>query len=148
MPALVDELKADYPEYGIHPLNNTLTNDEIQELVTGGLDASLRITIPLTFLILLIAFGAVVAAIIPLVMAVTSLLAAFGILGLYSQWVSAVSPYASQLIVLIGLAVAVDYSLFMLTRFRTERRHGATSSPRSTSRATRRGGRCSSRASR
>ena len=34
------------------------------------------------------------------------------------------SPYASQLIVLIGLAVAVDYSLFMITRFRTERRHG------------------------
>ncbi len=64
------------------------------------------------------------AAVIPLVLAVTSLLAAFGILGLYSQFVSPVSPYASQLVVLIGLAVAVDYSLFMLTRFRTERRHG------------------------
>jgi RND superfamily putative drug exporter len=38
--------------------------------------------------------------------------------------VSPVSPYASQLVVLIGLAVAVDYSLFMLTRFRTERRRG------------------------
>ena len=124
VPALVDELKAEYPDYGIHPLNNTMTNDEIQELITGGLDESLRITIPLTFLILLIAFGAVVAAVIPLVMAVTSLLAAFGILGLYSQLVSPVSPYASQLIVMIGLAVAVDYSLFMLTRFRTERRHG------------------------
>jgi putative drug exporter of the RND superfamily len=126
MPGLVDEFKSDYPEYGIHPLNNTMTNDEIQELITGGLDDSLRLTIPLTFLILLIAFGAVVAAVIPLVMAVTALLAAFGILGLYSQWVSAVSPYASQLVVLIGLAVAVDYSLFMLTRFRTERRHGRT----------------------
>ena len=124
MPELVDELKAAYPDYGIHPLNNTLTNDEIQELITGGLDDSLKLTIPLTFAILLIAFGAVVAAVIPLVMAVTSLLAAFGILGLYSQVVSPVSPYASQLIVLIGLAVAVDYSLFMVTRFRTERRHG------------------------
>ena len=38
------------------------------------------------------------------------------------------SPYARQLIVLIGLAVAVDYSLFMITRFRTERRRGATRS--------------------
>ena len=61
---------------------------------------------------------------IPLILAITALLAAFGILGLYSQAVSAVSPYASQLVVLIGLAVAVDYSLFMLTRFRTERRRG------------------------
>ncbi len=64
------------------------------------------------------------AAVIPLVLAITALLAAFGILALYSQIVAPVSPYASQLVILIGLAVAVDYSLFMLTRFRTERRHG------------------------
>src|SRR6185369_17397789 len=122
--ALVDQLKADYPDLSIHPLNSTLTNDEIQKLINGGLDDSLRLTLPLTFLILLIAFGAVVAAVIPLILATTALLAAFGILGLYSQIVSPVSPYASQLVVLIGLAVAVDYSLFMVTRFRTERRHG------------------------
>jgi RND superfamily putative drug exporter len=48
-------------------------------------------------------------------------LAAFGDLALYSQFISPVSTYASQLVVLIGLAVAVDYSLFMITRFRTER---------------------------
>jgi RND superfamily putative drug exporter len=124
VPTLIDEIRADYPAYRIHALNNALANDEIQALVNGGLDDSLRLTIPLTFLILVIAFGAVVAAAVPLVLAVTALLAAFGILGLYSQLVSPVSPYASQLIVLIGLAVAVDYSLFMVTRFRTERRHG------------------------
>jgi uncharacterized membrane protein YdfJ with MMPL/SSD domain len=124
MAALVAEIKAAYPAYRIHVLNNTLTNAEISTLINGGLDASLRLTIPLTFLILLIAFGAVVAAVIPLILAISALLAAFGILGLYSQIVSPVSPYASQLVVLIGLAVAVDYSLFMVTRFRTERRHG------------------------
>jgi RND superfamily putative drug exporter len=124
VPALIAEIKAAHPEFRIHALNNTLTNAEISELINGGLDASLRLTIPLTFFILLLAFGAIVAAAIPLVLAVTALLAAFGILGLYSQIVSPVSPYASQLVVLIGLAVAVDYSLFMLTRFRTERRHG------------------------
>jgi len=124
VPALVAEIKSAHAGYRIHALNNTLANAEISELINGGLDASLRLTIPLTFLILLIAFGAVVAAVIPLVLAITALLAAFGILGLYSQFVSPVSPYASQLVVLIGLAVAVDYSLFMLTRFRTERRHG------------------------
>jgi len=124
MPAAVSEIKGAYPTYRIHALNSTLANEEISTLINGGLDASLRLTIPLTFLILLIAFGAVVAAVIPLILAVTALLAAFGILGLYSQLVSPVSPYASQLVVLIGLAVAVDYSLFMVTRFRTERRHG------------------------
>ena len=124
VPAALTELRAAHPDVEILALNNVLANREIMELVNGGLDSSLRITIPLTFLILLIAFGTVVAAAVPLVLAVTALLAAFGLLGLYSQVVSPVSAYASQLIVLIGLAVAVDYSLFMLTRFRTERRHG------------------------
>jgi putative drug exporter of the RND superfamily len=65
-----------------------------------------------------------VASIVPLVLAITSLVAAFGVLGIYSQLVGPVSPNATQLIVLIGLAVAVDYSLFMITRFRVERRAG------------------------
>ena len=82
------------------------------------------LTIPATFIILLIAFGAVVASVVPLVLAITSLIAAFGILGIFSQLVEPVSPNAVQLIVLIGLAVAIDYSLFMITRFRTERRAG------------------------
>ena len=124
MRPFLEELKAAHPGLRIHSLDGTLANEDIQELVNGGLDDSLRLTIPLTFLILLIAFGAVVAAVVPLVLAVTALLAAFGVLGIYSQAVAPVSPYASQLIVLIGLAVAVDYSLFMITRYRTERRHG------------------------
>ena len=120
----LDELRTAHPDLRIHSLDGRLANQDIQRLVNGGLDASLRLTIPLTFLILLIAFGAAIAAFVPLVLAVTSLLAAFGVLGLYSQAFHPVSPYASQLIVLIGLAVAVDYSLFMVTRYRTERRAG------------------------
>ena len=126
IPAIVDAARAAMPEATIHVVSNTFINRDINDLINHDLDSSLRITVPLTFLILLLAFGAIVASLIPLVLAATSLLAAFGILGLYSQVVSAVSPNATQLIVLIGLAVAVDYSLFMVTRFRTERRHGRT----------------------
>jgi RND superfamily putative drug exporter len=124
VPAIIDELQVAHPDVRILPLNNVLANREIMHLVNGGLDSSLRLTIPLTFLILLIAFGTVIAAAVPLVLALTALLAAFGLLGLYSQLVGPVSAYASQLVVLIGLAVAVDYSLFLVTRFRSERRHG------------------------
>ena len=124
MRPFLEEVRTAHPDLRVHSLDGTLANEDIQELVNGGLDASLRLTIPLTFLILLVAFGAVVAAVVPLVLAITALLAAFGVLGLYSQAVDPVSPYASQLIVLIGLAVAVDYSLFMITRYRTERGHG------------------------
>jgi uncharacterized membrane protein YdfJ with MMPL/SSD domain len=121
VPAWVATLRTAHPGLRVHALNNTLANDDISTLVNEDLDASLQITIPLTFGILLLAFGAAVAAFVPLILAVTSLLAAFGVLALYSQFVAPVSPYASQLVVLIGLAVAVDYSLFMITRFRTER---------------------------
>ncbi len=124
IPSLVTDLRAANPGLDIYALNNRLANDEISQLVNRDLDGSLRLTIPITFLILLIAFGALVSAFVPLVLAISALLAAFGILGIYSQVIDPVSPYASQLIVLIGLAVAVDYSLFMITRARREWRAG------------------------
>jgi RND superfamily putative drug exporter len=121
---IIDAARTADPNLNIHTISRTFINDDINALISSGLDESLRLTIPLTFFILLFAFGAIVASVVPMVLAITSLLAAFGILGIYSQVVGAVSPNATQLIVLIGLAVAVDYSLFMITRFRVERRAG------------------------
>jgi RND superfamily putative drug exporter len=124
VPAIVDATRSAHPELRIHVVSSTFINEDINEVISVGLDDSLKLTLPLTFIILLFAFGAIVASIVPLVLAVTSLVAAFGILGIYSQMIGPVSPNATQLIVLIGLAVAVDYSLFMITRFRVERRNG------------------------
>jgi putative drug exporter of the RND superfamily len=121
---ILDEARAANPNLAIHAISSTFIGDDINTLISSGLDESLRLTIPLTFIILMFAFGAIVASVVPLVLAITSLLAAFGILGIYSQVTGPVSPNATQLIVLIGLAVAVDYSLFMITRFRVERRAG------------------------
>ena len=109
--------------FDVHTLSSTLTNEDITTLINSSLDTTFA-TIGLTFIILLLTFGAFVAAIVPLVLAITALLAAFGIFGVFSQTVAPVSPYATQLIILIGLAVSVDYSLFMITRFRSERRGG------------------------
>jgi RND superfamily putative drug exporter len=117
-------IQGGFAGYDIHALASTLTNDQINQVINGDLDGSLRISLPASFLILLIAFGALVAAIVPLLLAITALLAAFGVVGIYSQVLNPVSPYATQLVVLIGLAVAVDYSLFMITRFRSERKAG------------------------
>ncbi|HEU4672677.1 MAG TPA: MMPL family transporter, partial [Candidatus Limnocylindrales bacterium] len=124
LPEALDRLRANHPDVELDGVSNWLANHEISHVVNDDLDGSLRLTIPITFAILLVAFGAVVAAFVPLVLAVTALLAAFGVLGLYSQAVDPVSPYASQLVVLIGLAVAVDYSLFLVSRFRSELRRG------------------------
>ena len=117
-------LATDYPGFEVHALNNTLIMEDLMKVVGDDLDGSLKVTLPATFLILLVAFGAAVAASVPLVLALSALLAGFGILGIYSQVVAPVAMSTSQLVVLIGLAVGVDYSLFMITRFRSERRAG------------------------
>ena len=121
---VLTSIEAAHPAYAIHAVAITLTNDQINTLVNEDLDGALKISLPATFLILLIAFGAFAASVVPLILALTSLLAAFGLLGIYSNLFDPVSPYATQLVVLIGLAVAIDYSLFMVTRFRSERRRG------------------------
>ena len=126
IPPIVATTRSALPNAQVHVISSTFINKDITGLINDELDGSLRVTIPLTFLILLAAFGAIVATVIPLLLAITSLAAAYGFLALYSQVVGAVSPNATQLIVLMGLAVAVDYSLFMITRFRTERRRGAS----------------------
>ncbi len=119
----ITAIETDNSGFTVHSVSQTLTSQDITNLINSGLDRTF-ITIGLTFIILLITFGAFVASIVPLVLAVTALLAAFGILGVFSQLISPASPYATQLVVLIGLAVSVDYSLFMITRFRSERRQG------------------------
>src|SRR4029077_16072491 len=97
VPAIIDAARAAMPNATIHVVSNTFINRDINDLISHDLDSSLRVTVPLTFLILLLAFGAIVASVVPLVLAITSLAAAFGILGLYSQTVSSVSPNATQL---------------------------------------------------
>ncbi len=128
VPDIVDAaraaMRARQPDTRIHVISSTFINRDINDVIAEELDATLRVTLPATFLILLLAFGAIVASVVPLVLAATALAAAYGLLGLYSQAIHAVSPNATQLIVLIGLAVAIDYSLFMITRFRRERRSG------------------------
>jgi len=124
VPAIVEKVRSALPSAQVHVISSTFINRDINQLINDELDGSLRFTVPITFLILLVAFGAIVASVIPLLLAITSLAAGYGFLALYSQAVGPVSPNATQLIVLMGLAVAVDYSLFMITRFRTERRAG------------------------
>jgi putative drug exporter of the RND superfamily len=116
-------LEANKDGFIVHAVSQTLTSKDITDLINSGLDRTF-VTIGLTFLILLVTFGALVASLVPLVLAGTALIAAFGLLGIFSQLVTPASPYATQLVVLIGLAVSVDYSLFMITRFRTERGRG------------------------
>ena len=81
------------------------------------------LSLPLTFLILLVALGALVAAGVPLVLALTGVLAAMAMVVIPSQ-IFPMDGNVDALILLIGLAVGVDYSLFYMRREREERARG------------------------
>ena len=82
-------------------------------------------SVPLTLIILLIAFGALVAAGIPLLLGLTAVLGTFGLVALISK-VLPMSDAIGAIILLIGLAVGVDYTMFYLKREREERAAGRT----------------------
>jgi uncharacterized membrane protein YdfJ with MMPL/SSD domain len=80
-------------------------------------------SLPLTLVILVFAFGALVAAGIPILLALTSVAATMGLLGPVSQ-IAPVDGQVMHVVLLVGMAVGVDYSLFYLKRAREERAAG------------------------
>jgi RND superfamily putative drug exporter len=80
-------------------------------------------SVPITLILLLIVFGALVAAGIPVLLAVTALTAAIGVLTIVSHWLP-VGSSTFEVVVIVGMAVGVDYSLFYLRREREERAAG------------------------
>src|SRR5262249_39015867 len=82
-----------------------------------------RLSIPLTLAILLVAFGALIAAGLPILLSLTAVAATMGLLAIPSHLMP-VDKDISVIVLLIGLAVGVDYSRFYLRREREERRAG------------------------
>ena len=103
--------------------------DASSELLVGdaldeGLNQLALLSIPVTLGILLVAFGAVVAALLPVALSITAIAAAAGLLAAASRLAPTVDA-TMHVMVAIGLAVGVDYCLFYIRRERDERRNGA-----------------------
>jgi RND superfamily putative drug exporter len=79
--------------------------------------------VPLAIGVLLVVFGALMAAVLPVMLALTAFIASVGLADLLSHLVG-LSSYANSVMLLLGLAVGVDYSLFYLCRERQERAAG------------------------
>ncbi|MGW0987044.1 MMPL family transporter [Streptomyces sp. NPDC002486] len=79
--------------------------------------------VPVAFGILLIAFGALVAALLPVALAITAIMATMGLMGVVSHF-QPMSETANSVMLLVGMAVGVDYCLFYLRREREEREAG------------------------
>ena len=100
-----------------------LIEDEFDKILEEDFTRILFISLGFGLIILLLAFRAVVAAVIPLVMAIGAIFSALGVATLVSKAYPLVGLYA-EMILMMGLAVGIDYSLFIVSRFRNERRDG------------------------
>ncbi len=120
---VTESVAADFPELDVRQSGDISLDEAIDERVADDLSAAEKLSLPITLLLMLLAFGALIAAGIPVLLAGTSVAATIGILAPVSYLVHAESTVTSM-IVLIGMAVGVDYSLFYLKREREERAKG------------------------
>jgi RND superfamily putative drug exporter len=101
-------------------------SDARDRIVDRDLHRAELLSIPVTLLVLLFAFGSVVAALVPVLLALTAVAAAFGLMGPLSQ-AFAMDDAVKTVVLLIGMAVGVDYALFYVIRSREERHRGLRS---------------------
>src|SRR5664279_176315 len=111
-------------EITVREVGNASANYEIGKTFNKDFANAERLTIPLTLLILLAAFGALVAAGLPVLLAFSAVLASLGLYSLVTHVSSGDYQSTSAVILLVGMAVGVDYSLFYLRREREERAVG------------------------
>jgi len=119
----VSEVQRAHPGFFIGEFGDASAQDAIETAYAEDLGKAGLLSLPITLGILVLTFGALVAAGIPLLLALTAVFATFGLIALPSH----ILPQAQQtpaLVLLIGLAVGVDYSMFYLKREREERAAG------------------------
>ena len=94
-------------------------NVAINKQVSSDLERAELITFPIIAILLLIVFGSLVAAGLPLLIGGVAIMGAFAILRALASWTD-VSVYAVNVVTMLGLGLAIDYALFIVTRFREE----------------------------
>ena len=114
-----------HPDVRVEEVGGRSISKGINDQVAGDLTKAEFISLPVTLIIMLVAFGAIIAAGVPVLLAMSAVGAAFGLSALASHVVPSVESIGS-VILLMGMAVGVDYSLFYLKREREERQNGAS----------------------
>ena len=117
------KVQQQYPDLRIEEVGGLSISKALNETLGKDFKRAEMFSLPVTLAILLIAFGALIAASVPVLLALSAVAAAIGLSAAASQLVPAVDA-VNSVILLIGMAVGVDYSLFYLRREREERAKG------------------------
>jgi len=113
-----------YPDLRIEQVGGESLGAALDETLGDDFQKAELISIPVTLVIMLVVFGALIAAGVPVLLAMSAVGTALGLSALVSHLIPA-TDNTSSMILLIGMAVGVDYSLFYVRREREERAKGA-----------------------
>lgn len=103
----------------------TAVADALDEGMAEDIARAEKAALPLVGLLLLVVFGSVVAAFMPLIVGGLSILGSLGILAVLAGFLQ-VNVFAQAVVTLLGLGLAIDYGLFMVSRFREELDKGSS----------------------
>ena len=121
--AAVSKLDRQHAGFRIEEFGDASAEKALNQAFEDDFQRAEVTSLPITLVILILAFGALLAAFVPLLLAVTAVAAAISLIGPISQ-IWPVDEAISSVVLLIGLAVGVDYSMFYLRREREERARG------------------------
>jgi RND superfamily putative drug exporter len=113
----------EYKSLHVYASGNGVITSAINGRISKDLAIAESISIPLTFVLMIVVFGALIASAMPLFVGLFSILGAFFLLFLITRFTD-VSVFALNLVTGIGLGLGIDYSLLMVNRFREELHHG------------------------
>ncbi|MEU6225440.1 MMPL family transporter [Streptomyces sp. NPDC047042] len=119
----VADVQKDHSELRIEEIGGASMNKTFDDAFGDDFKKAELSAVPVALGILLIAFGALVAALLPVALAITAIMATMGLMGIVSH-LQPMDDTASSVMLLVGLAVGVDYCLFYLRREREERAAG------------------------
>ncbi|HSD81968.1 MAG TPA: MMPL family transporter, partial [Solirubrobacteraceae bacterium] len=112
-----------HPSLRIEQFGDASVQKAVVKSINDDLKKSQSLSLPITLAILVLAFGALAAAGVPVLLAVTAVIATTGLIAIPSQF-APVDSAVAEVILLLGMAVGVDYALFYLRREREERAAG------------------------
>lgn len=125
MLAATARVQTDHPDLRVEQVGGASIDRAVDGQFSDALTRAELTSVPVTLAILLVAFGALFAAGVPVLLALTAVASAMGLAALASQLIP-LADTASSVVLLIGMAVGVDYSLFYIRREREERTRGVS----------------------
>lgn len=121
MPDVVDKIRTSIDgEKGVTLTGGAAINKDINVASQKDLASAEAIGLPIAIIVLLLAFGSVVAAFVPLIVGIVTVVSTFGVMTLFSETMN-LSIFVLNIIPMLGLALSIDFALLLINRYKEER---------------------------